>query len=50
MLKRFIAAKTSFELVNDSHIDNDYHKLGPRPPDVAVITVQAAVAPSPTHT
>lgn len=38
MLKGFIAAKTSFELVNDSHTDNDDRKVGTRPPDVAVIT------------
>lgn len=38
MLKGFIAVKTSFELVNDSHTDNDYRKLETRPPDVAVIT------------
>lgn len=38
MLKGFIAVKTSFELVNDSHTDNDDRKVGTRPPDVAVIT------------
>lgn len=38
MLKGFIAVKTSFELVNDSHTDNDYRKVETRPPDVAVIT------------